>query len=131
VVAWYDNEWGYSNRLVELTADTGRVLNGGDDQTKIEGPIAPDNKVENTQTPDTAPHVELKHEDLLSAPTTDDFLPPPIGQVDAPVHNTKEDPNSVEANPGPDGPAQTLPQLGAPAILPDSQTPGPEKPHEF
>ena len=21
IVAWYDNEWGYSNRLVELTAD--------------------------------------------------------------------------------------------------------------
>lgn len=26
VVAWYDNEWGYSNRLVEVTADTGRML---------------------------------------------------------------------------------------------------------
>ncbi len=26
VVAWYDNEWGYSNRLVELVADTGRAL---------------------------------------------------------------------------------------------------------
>ncbi len=26
VVAWYDNEWGYSNRLVELTADIGRTL---------------------------------------------------------------------------------------------------------
>jgi len=26
VVAWYDNEWGYSNRLVELVADTGRTL---------------------------------------------------------------------------------------------------------
>lgn len=26
VVAWYDNEWGYSNRLVELVADAGRVL---------------------------------------------------------------------------------------------------------
>lgn len=26
VVAWYDNEWGYSNRLVELVADTGRLL---------------------------------------------------------------------------------------------------------
>jgi len=26
VVAWYDNEWGYSNRLVELTADVGRQL---------------------------------------------------------------------------------------------------------
>lgn len=26
VVAWYDNEWGYSNRLVELTADVGKAL---------------------------------------------------------------------------------------------------------
>ena len=24
VVAWYDNEWGYSNRLVELSVDFGR-----------------------------------------------------------------------------------------------------------
>ncbi len=31
VVAWYDNEWGYCNRLVELTADAGRLL-----QTEIE-----------------------------------------------------------------------------------------------
>ena len=28
VVAWYDNEWGYSNRLVELTADVARRLTG-------------------------------------------------------------------------------------------------------
>lgn len=27
VVAWYDNEWGYSNRLVENVADIGRILN--------------------------------------------------------------------------------------------------------
>jgi len=26
VVAWYDNEWGYSNRLVELTADFGKMI---------------------------------------------------------------------------------------------------------
>lgn len=26
VVAWYDNEWGYSNRLVENVADIGRML---------------------------------------------------------------------------------------------------------
>jgi glyceraldehyde 3-phosphate dehydrogenase len=26
VVAWYDNEWGYSNRLVELVADVGKTL---------------------------------------------------------------------------------------------------------
>jgi glyceraldehyde 3-phosphate dehydrogenase len=25
VVAWYDNEWGYSNRLVELAADFGKI----------------------------------------------------------------------------------------------------------
>ena len=25
VVAWYDNEWGYSNRLVELVADIGKL----------------------------------------------------------------------------------------------------------
>ena len=30
VVAWYDNEWGYSNRLVELVADAGKILQGGD-----------------------------------------------------------------------------------------------------
>ena len=26
VCAWYDNEWGYSNRLVEVTADVARLL---------------------------------------------------------------------------------------------------------
>lgn len=32
VVAWYDNEWGYSNRLVEVVADTGRILHKNDNQ---------------------------------------------------------------------------------------------------
>jgi glyceraldehyde 3-phosphate dehydrogenase len=26
VVAWYDNEWGYSNRLVEMVADAGKMI---------------------------------------------------------------------------------------------------------
>jgi glyceraldehyde 3-phosphate dehydrogenase len=26
VMVWYDNEWGYSNRLVELVADVGKAL---------------------------------------------------------------------------------------------------------
>ena len=26
VIAWYDNEWGYSNRLVETTADYGKLI---------------------------------------------------------------------------------------------------------
>jgi glyceraldehyde 3-phosphate dehydrogenase len=34
VVAWYDNEWGYSNRLVEVVADTGRLLHKKEDHTK-------------------------------------------------------------------------------------------------
>lgn len=28
VVVWYDNEWGYSNRLVELVADVGKLARG-------------------------------------------------------------------------------------------------------
>lgn len=27
IMVWYDNEWGYSNRLVELTADIAKALN--------------------------------------------------------------------------------------------------------
>lgn len=34
VVAWYDNEWGYSNRLVEVVADTGKLLHGKVDHTE-------------------------------------------------------------------------------------------------
>jgi glyceraldehyde 3-phosphate dehydrogenase len=30
VMVWYDNEWGYSNRLVEVVADTGRNLHKSD-----------------------------------------------------------------------------------------------------
>jgi len=30
VMVWYDNEWGYSNRLVEVVADTGRLLKKAD-----------------------------------------------------------------------------------------------------
>lgn len=30
VVAWYDNEWGYSNRLVEVVADAGKYLHKGE-----------------------------------------------------------------------------------------------------
>jgi glyceraldehyde 3-phosphate dehydrogenase len=33
VMVWYDNEWGYSNRLVELTADVGRHLQVGNEES--------------------------------------------------------------------------------------------------
>jgi glyceraldehyde 3-phosphate dehydrogenase len=29
VMVWYDNEWGYSNRLVEVVADTAKFLHKG------------------------------------------------------------------------------------------------------
>lgn len=35
VVAWYDNEWGYSNRLVEVVADTGRILHQREDHREF------------------------------------------------------------------------------------------------
>ncbi|MEI7682809.1 MAG: type I glyceraldehyde-3-phosphate dehydrogenase [Candidatus Saccharibacteria bacterium] len=34
VVAWYDNEWGYSNRLVEVVADAGRILHTKEDHNE-------------------------------------------------------------------------------------------------
>jgi len=33
VVVWYDNEWGYSNRLVEMVADIGKTLATNSNQT--------------------------------------------------------------------------------------------------
>lgn len=36
VVAWYDNEWGYSNRLVENVADVGHYLHVMNDGEKIQ-----------------------------------------------------------------------------------------------
>lgn len=35
VVAWYDNEWGYSNRLVELVADAGKVIHSSDASREV------------------------------------------------------------------------------------------------
>jgi glyceraldehyde 3-phosphate dehydrogenase len=34
VVAWYDNEWGYSNRLVEVVADLGKHLHSKEDHSE-------------------------------------------------------------------------------------------------
>lgn len=34
VVAWYDNEWGYSNRLVEVVADLGKHLHHKEDHSE-------------------------------------------------------------------------------------------------
>jgi glyceraldehyde 3-phosphate dehydrogenase len=76
VVAWYDNEWGYCNRLVELTADVGRLLQDAD--AKPQG--APVDKINSAAKPveeksetDVEPLLEpADEEELLTAPKGSD-----------------------------------------------------------
>ncbi|HET7528789.1 MAG TPA: type I glyceraldehyde-3-phosphate dehydrogenase [Candidatus Saccharimonadales bacterium] len=129
VVAWYDNEWGYSNRLVELTADVGKLLaanEGGEEMA------------DNNQNPQPAqdqpgPQDETKPEGMLEEPKLDDALPAPepMGQEsNVPVHQTEEQHQPVEGEPGQEMPADTLPQQDTPpSIFPPSA--GPDQPHEF
>lgn len=77
VVAWYDNEWGYSNRLVEMTADVGKFLNPDAGSTAVPAPSS-SLSVETPTVPEMpeaeplldAPHPE--HEELLPAPKPDE-----------------------------------------------------------
>ncbi len=117
VVAWYDNEWGYSNRLVELTADAGRILNGQANQGTEHTVAAATNAPE--------------HEEMLPSPTTDDFLPPPVGQTEQQPHLSTEEHQPVEGAPGFQNPAETSPEQGTPDVPPESSIVGPDKPHEF
>jgi glyceraldehyde 3-phosphate dehydrogenase len=112
VMVWYDNEWGYSNRLVELTADIGKLLHN--DSPPPAGGTGPQEK-------------------QLEAPSPEDFLPAPdpLGQeAGEPAHNTTEEHSPVEGVPGAETPADTAPQQGQSAVSPESQA-GPDKPHEF
>jgi glyceraldehyde 3-phosphate dehydrogenase len=115
VVAWYDNEWGYSNRLVEITADTGKLLQ--------EGNV----KMMPNTTPPADDSAQPAYEKELPAPTTDDFLPSPE------PHNSAEEHSSPEAAPGSTGPGMTLPEhdVPTPRVLPDSESPSSpdDKPH--
>ena len=81
VVAWYDNEWGYSNRLVELTADVGKALN----QNSAPVPATP------TLMP-TAPSPSQQNpaEPLLEAPdeAKEGLLFPPSHTSESPASST-------------------------------------------
>lgn len=75
VMAWYDNEWGYSNRLVELTADVARLLNATNEPKKAhvneENPFSKLHESPGTEVekPEPVPSV-VKNDDepLLAAP---------------------------------------------------------------
>jgi len=64
VVAWYDNEWGYSNRLVEVTADVGKLLH-------------------ESETP--VPEPKAATEPLLEAPEKEELLTPPTATPTPPA----------------------------------------------
>ncbi|HCM51651.1 TPA: type I glyceraldehyde-3-phosphate dehydrogenase [Candidatus Saccharibacteria bacterium] len=85
VVAWYDNEWGYSNRLVELTADAAKTLGGDSAEDSSEENQQPEAKKEKSEfktadqaLDETSEQPEKADEEpLLEAPETEDFLPAP------------------------------------------------------
>ncbi len=62
VVAWYDNEWGYSNRLVEVVADAGKILSQSVEQTSVTSAATPMTLAEpaasEAAVPSTAPTVD-------------------------------------------------------------------------
>jgi glyceraldehyde 3-phosphate dehydrogenase len=67
VVAWYDNEWGYSNRLVELTADVGKVLaNRPDTAGETAAPTTPETPEPTGEASENTDH--HSPEDLLKEP---------------------------------------------------------------
>ncbi len=97
VVAWYDNEWGYCNRLVELTADVARVLAKSEPLPAVESEIGSTHQVEEPQTQSLEsgePLLEAPHDVLLSPPEKE---PLPISE-DAPLSSVPMPSTSPEAN---------------------------------
>jgi glyceraldehyde 3-phosphate dehydrogenase len=83
VMAWYDNEWGYSNRLVELTADIGKLIQTGEapqgrpNDSAANSPSSESNKTPNPMFGAPAWPTKEPAEELLEAPGLDSELPPP------------------------------------------------------
>lgn len=81
VVAWYDNEWGYCNRLVELTADVARALGQRPAETSVPT---------ETETDPEEPLLEAPHDSLLEPPEPGTTAPP---AEDVPLPSTTPSPN--------------------------------------
>jgi glyceraldehyde 3-phosphate dehydrogenase len=65
VVAWYDNEWGYSNRLVELTADIAKLTSddaGQAAEATASQPVATESTSEAPAPQSQAAVPDLMHE---------------------------------------------------------------------
>jgi glyceraldehyde 3-phosphate dehydrogenase len=85
VMAWYDNEWGYSNRLVELTADIARLLQTGEapagrggSAAKVASEPAPKSEANPMfGAPSWPKSADGSKEELLEAPDSSHELPAP------------------------------------------------------
>jgi glyceraldehyde 3-phosphate dehydrogenase len=97
VMVWYDNEWGYSNRLVELVADTCKLLQSGSGQEQAT-PETPTQEVESTvhNPGDTfnpqQPVVEKHEEPMLNAPaeSKEELLSAPESLEHPPEHSSEQ-----------------------------------------
>jgi glyceraldehyde 3-phosphate dehydrogenase len=92
VMVWYDNEWGYSNRLVELVADTCKFLPKGNDAENTQEDGHKEELAPHTpgDTFEPASHSEEKHQEpMLEAPDSakEELLPAPESLEHNPEHH--------------------------------------------
>ena len=123
VVAWYDNEWGYSNRLVELTADVGKLL--ADESLRKESNPSLGNKAPAVQP--TKPKIEIK--ELSSQPETKTNSSKPKSAEEQKPYIITEPTQLKDAQnqPKPDVPKSppdqaSKPVISEPTLKPDGQT---------
>ena len=102
VVAWYDNEWGYSNRLVELTADAGKLLNENsnsesDSETSTDEVVADETPTTNSDTAEEAPSTSIEEPDGESEASPE--LPNLMKEPEEPLLEAPDEPTTLPAEP--------------------------------
>lgn len=102
VVAWYDNEWGYSNRLVELVADVGRTLQhdavvGGDAAALVEETPASDIPHDDVNQDDHgAEEVAVEGGESSESPVQSEDA---MGELDIHTHTDSDDSSAATSEP--------------------------------
>jgi glyceraldehyde 3-phosphate dehydrogenase len=78
VVAWYDNEWGYSNRLVEVVADVGKLLqhDNTSDESTAQQTTNEDQPMPQPETETYASSSESQPQSAENAPSDLPNVPP-------------------------------------------------------
>ena len=131
VVGWYDNEWGYSNRLIELTADVGKLLASDQNEMKDEndtknGPKGAHKGLEGAATADSEkekPSTDKSGKESGNTPGADD-QPGLAADVD---NEEKSAPTPKESEPRPES-------VGAdakPYTIIDGSSPKDDKPMDI